>query len=49
MYGLEGGGGSDDSHLGWLVTFDVVTGRGTRVGQINANDLGALAFLPANR
>ena len=46
MYGLEGGGGSDNTHLRWLVTFDVTTGMGTRVGQITANDLDALAFIP---
>lgn len=49
MYGLEGGGGSDDLHLRWLVTFDVTTGRGTRVGQLTANDLGSLAFVPVSR
>src|SRR4029453_3926439 len=46
MYGLEGGGGVDNLHLRWLVTFDVTTGMGTRVGQITANDLGALGFIP---
>jgi hypothetical protein len=49
MYGLEGGGGSDDLHLRWLVTFDVATGKATRVGQIDANDLGSLAFIPVKR
>lgn len=49
MYGLEGGGGIDNSHLRWLVTFNVTTGMGTRVGQITTNDLGALAFIPAGR
>ena len=49
MYGLEGGGGSDNRHFRWLVTFDVATGRGTRVGQVTANDLGSLAFVPASR
>ncbi|MEO8044493.1 MAG: hypothetical protein ABI674_06265 [Spartobacteria bacterium] len=49
MYGLEGGGGSDNRHLRWLITFDVTTGRGTRVGQVTANDLGSLAFIPASR
>jgi hypothetical protein len=46
MYGLEGGGGSDYSHLRWLVTFDLATGSATRVGQITVNDLGSLAFVP---
>jgi len=49
LYGLEGGGGIDNLHLRWLVTFDVTTGRGTRVGQIAANDLDALAFIPVRR
>ena len=46
FYGLEGGGGIDNAHLRWLVTFDVTTGMGTRVGQITANDLDAIAFIP---
>jgi hypothetical protein len=46
LYGLEGGGGIDNNHLRWLDTFDVVTGMGTRVGQIPVNDLDALAFIP---
>jgi hypothetical protein len=49
MYGLEGGGGSDNPHLRWLVTFDLATGKGTRVGQINVGDLGALAFVPVKK
>ena len=49
MYGLEGGGGIDNLHLRWLVTFNVTTGMGTRVGQITANDLGSLAFIPVER
>ena len=49
LYGLEGGGGSDNAHLRWLVTFNVTTGMGTRVGQIPVNDLGALGFIPAQR
>jgi hypothetical protein len=49
MYGLEGGGGIDDVHLRWLVTFNITTGMGTRVGQITANDLGSLAFIPQRR
>jgi hypothetical protein len=49
LYGLEGGGGSDNVHLRWLVTFNVTTGTGTRVGQITARDLGALAFIPVGR
>jgi hypothetical protein len=46
FYGLEGGGGIDNLHLRWLDTCDVATGACTRVGQINANDLDALAFIP---
>jgi hypothetical protein len=46
LFGLEGGGGIDNNHLRWLDTCDVTTGTCTRVGQINANDLDALAFIP---
>lgn len=46
FYGLEGGGGIDNTHLRWLVTFDVTTGAATRVGAIPVNDLDALAFIP---
>jgi hypothetical protein len=46
FYGLEGGGGIDNSHLRWLDTCDVTTGTCTRLGQINAQDLDALAFIP---
>jgi hypothetical protein len=46
MYGLEGGGGVDNNHLRWLVTFDLTTGLGTRVGPIPVNNLDALAFVP---
>ena len=49
LYGLEGGGGIDNAHLRWLVTFNITTGMGTRVGQITVNDLGALAFIPIRR
>ena len=49
LYGLEGGGGINNNHLRWLVTFNVTTGIGTRVGQIPANDLGSLAFIPIRR
>jgi hypothetical protein len=49
MYGLEGGGGIDNAHLRWLVTFNLSTGTGTRVGQISAIDLGALGFIPLER
>jgi hypothetical protein len=46
FYGLEGGGGIDNTHLRWLTTCDVTTGNCTRVGQIPLNDLDALAFIP---
>jgi hypothetical protein len=49
FYGLEGGGGIDNTHLRWLVTCDVTTGVGTRAGQIPVNDLDALAFIPVGR
>jgi hypothetical protein len=49
LYGVAGGGGSDYNHLRWLVTFDVTTGMGTRVGHIPANDLGAIGFIPVRR
>ena len=47
--GLEGGGGIDNTHLRWLDTCDVTTGNCARVGQINANDLDALGFIPLRR
>jgi hypothetical protein len=46
MYGLEGGGGVDNNHLRWLVTFDLTAGLGTRLGPIPVNDLDAMAFVP---
>jgi hypothetical protein len=46
FYGLEGGGGVDNTHMRWLDTCDVTTGNCTRVGQIPANDLDAIAFIP---
>jgi len=49
LYGLEGGGGIDNLHLRFLVTFNLATGLGTRVGQITVNDLDALAFIPVRR
>jgi hypothetical protein len=49
FYGLEGGGGIDNTHLRWLVTCDVTTGNCTRVGQIPVNDLDALGFIPVTR
>ena len=46
FYGLEGGGGVDNTHMRWLDTCDVTTGTCTRIGLINANDLDAIAFIP---
>jgi hypothetical protein len=49
FYGLEGGGGIDNTHLRWLDTCSVTTGHCTRVGAIPVNDLDALAFIPVSR
>ena len=49
LYSLEGGGGVDNTHLRWLDRCEVTTGTCTRVGQINANDLDALGFIPLRR
>ena len=46
FYGVEGGGGIDNTHLRWLVTCDVTTGTCTRVGPIPVNDLDGIAFIP---
>jgi hypothetical protein len=46
FYALEGGGGIDNTHWRWLDTCNVTTGTCTRIGQINANDLDAIAFVP---
>jgi hypothetical protein len=46
FYGLEGGGGIDNTHLRWLDTCDVTTGNCTRVGLIPVNDLDAIGFIP---
>jgi hypothetical protein len=46
FYGLEGGGGIDNTHLRWLDTCDVTTGNCTRVGLIPLNDLDAIGFIP---
>ena len=49
MYGLEGGGGIDNLHLRFLVTFDLTTGLGTLVTPISVNDLDAIVFIPVKR
>jgi len=46
LYGLEGGGGIDNTHTRWLDTCDVTTGTCTRVALIPLIDLDALAFIP---
>jgi len=46
FYGLEGGGGIDNTHLRWLDTCNVTTGNCTRIAPILINDLDALAFIP---
>ena len=49
FYGLEGGGGIDNLHLRFLVTFNLTTGLGSLVGQITVGDLDALGFIPVTR
>jgi hypothetical protein len=49
LYALEGGGGVDNTHWRWLDTCNVTMGACTRLGQINANDLDALGFVPVRR
>ncbi len=49
LYALEGSGGIDNTHLRWLDRCEVTTGTCTRVGQVNANDLDALGFIPLRR
>lgn len=49
FYGLEGGGGSDNTHLRFLVTINLTTGIGVRVAPIPINDLDSMAFLPTKR
>jgi len=46
FYGLEGGGGIDNTHLRWLDTCDVTTGACIRVAPIPVNDLDAICFIP---
>jgi len=46
FYGLEGGGGIDNTHLRWLDTCDVTTGTCIRLAPILINDLDAMAFIP---
>ncbi|MGI8956780.1 MAG: hypothetical protein ACR2II_07685 [Chthoniobacterales bacterium] len=48
FYGVEGGGGTDNVHVRFLVTINRSTGLGTRCGQIFIDDLDGLAFLPAS-
>jgi hypothetical protein len=47
FYGLEGGGGTDNLHLRFLVTVNLLTGLGVEVGAIPIDDLDGLAFIPA--
>jgi hypothetical protein len=49
LYGLEGGGGIDNLHLRFLVTFNLTTGLGMLVGVIPVSDLDAMAFIPVTR
>ncbi|HEY3662036.1 MAG TPA: dockerin type I domain-containing protein [Chthoniobacterales bacterium] len=46
FYGVEGGGGADNTHLRFLVTIDLTTGLGRLLGPIIIEDLDGLAFLP---
>jgi len=46
FYGLEGGGGTDNLHLRFLVTINLSTGLGLLLGPIGINDLDGLAFVP---
>ncbi|HEY1769639.1 MAG TPA: hypothetical protein VGG02_05235 [Chthoniobacterales bacterium] len=45
LYGMEGGGGTDNTHLRFLVTINRSTGLGVEIGD-SINDLDALAFVP---
>lgn len=47
FYGIEGGGGIDNTHLRFLVTINLTTGIGLRVGAIPIDDLDSMAFVPA--
>ena len=49
LYGLEGGGGIDNLHLRFLVTFNLTTGLGMLVGVLPVSDLDAMAFIPVTR
>lgn len=46
FYGIEGGGGTDNNHLRFLVTIDLTTGIATRIGSITIKDLDSMAFVP---
>jgi hypothetical protein len=46
FYGLEGGGGTDNDHLRFLVTINLTTGLGLEVAAIPVDDLDGLAFVP---
>lgn len=48
LYGMEGGGGSDNLHLRFLVTINLTTGLGVLVGPVGVDDLDAMAFVPAS-
>ena len=49
FYGVEGGGGSDNTHLRFLVTINLTTGIGILIAPIPINDLDSMAFVPAAR
>lgn len=48
LYGMEGGGGTDNTHVRFLVTINLLTGLGLELGTVGVNDLDALAFVPAS-
>ncbi len=47
FYGIEGGGGLDNTHLRFLVTINLSTGIGVRIAPIPIDDLDSMAFVPA--
>ena len=46
FYGIEGGGGTDNTHLRFLVTINLTTGIGIRIAPIPIDDLDSMAFVP---
>lgn len=46
LYGMEGGGGTDNLHLRFLVTINLTTGLAVEVGPVGVDDLDSMAFIP---